>query len=751
MDALEFLIDIGDRTERGYRIRIEAQGDRFTVHVPFDPAEQGFQRMLDELPLALLASSARARWAADPAEEKVRVLGGELFRALMVDEVPGRFGMARRQARAEGRDLRLTLRIGPPELAALPWEFLYDPRSQSEEFLSKNFLLVRIPEELAALPALPVRGPLRILALAACPTDLPALDIEHERRLLTEALAPGVDSGQLEVQWATPTRDGLSAALRRGPWHVFHFVGHGDFHVGSGQGRLMVEDGAGVADPIPARALATMLGNHPTLRLAVLNACQSARGAQTDPYSSTAAALIRAGIPAVVAMQYPIGDEAAPLFSQSFYQGLASGQSIDHCMRYGREGIWNRMHSSLEWGTPVLHLRSADGRIFEVSANIAEIPVAPDPVEAEPIRTSAPSVVSTPPVAAAPPVTSTPSVDRAAAYDAAVALKEHGDTAGAIAAYRRLIEDWDTEYGPSAACDLGVILADQDDQDDQADAEELYRRAIDSGHPKQAPRALNNLGVLLDRQGDIATAKDMYRQAIARGHPYTIPAAAYNLGITLEQEGDVLGAIAAHRQSAASSDTEFAPLAALELGRLLTKQGNERDAQPAFRKAIDSGHAQAAPWAMHELGQSFERQRRLGNAADAYRQAIATEDPEVVAVSAYRLGDILTKQNDTAGAIAAYRRVIETGDIGQMSWSAISLGILLANQGDETGAQAAYRRAIDSGHATAAPTGMYNLGLSLERQGDNEAAAEAYRLAVATENAKISPLAANSLSRIEAR
>ena len=144
MDALEFLIDIGDRTERGYRIRVEAQGDRFTVHVPFDPAEQSLQRLLDELPLALLASSAKARWAADPAEAKVRQLGGELFKALMIDEVPGRFGMARRQARAEGRDLRLTLRIGPPELAALPWEFMYDPRSQSEEFLSKNFLLVRI-------------------------------------------------------------------------------------------------------------------------------------------------------------------------------------------------------------------------------------------------------------------------------------------------------------------------------------------------------------------------------------------------------------------------------------------------------------------------------------------------------------------------------------------------------------------------------------------------------------------------------
>jgi tetratricopeptide (TPR) repeat protein len=632
VDALEFLIDIGDRTERGYRIRVEAQGDRFTVHVPFDPAEQGFQRMLDELPLALLASSAKARWAADPAEQKVRLLGGELFKALMVDEVPGRLGVTRRQARAEGRDLRLTLRIGPPELAALPWEFMYDPRSHSEEFLSKNFLLVRIPEELAALPPLPLRGPVRILALAACPTDLPALDIEHERRLLTEALAPGVDSGQLEVQWATPTRNGLTAALRQGPWHVFHFVGHGDFRAGSGQGRLMVENSAGTADPIPARALATMLGNHPTLRLAVLNACQSGRGTQSDPYSSTASALIRAGIPAVVAMQYPIGDEAAPLFSQSFYQGLACGQPIDQCVRYGREGIWNQMHTSLEWGTPVLHLRSSNGQIFEVSA-----------------------------AAVASPETFAEPLDPATAYNSAVALRELGDTAGAIAAYRRLIKDWDSEYGPWAAIDLGYILADQgdiagaeklyrrllkagrterwpqaansfaqdlDDQGKTASAQRLFRLAIRSGDPYQAPLAMNNLGVSFDRQGDTDAAIDFYQQALDTGAPATVPIAAYNLGIDLAEQGDIDGAIDAYRQSIETGDIEQASQSALALGDLLTQQGDETGAQEAYREAVDIGHPDAGPRALIQLAASFERQGNHVDARAAYLQAAVSGHTE---------------------------------------------------------------------------------------------------------------------------
>jgi tetratricopeptide (TPR) repeat protein len=680
VDALEFLIDIGDRTERGYRIRVEAQGDRFTVHVPFDPAEQGLQRMLDELPLALLASSAKARWAADPAEEKVRLLGGELFRALMIDEVPGRFGMARRQARAEGRDLRLTLRIGPPELAALPWEFMYDPRSQSEEFLSKNFLLVRIPEELAALPPLPVHGPLRILALAACPTDQPRLDIEHERSLLTEALAPGVDSGQLEVQWATPTRDGLSAALRRGPWHVFHFVGHGDFHASSGQGRLMVENSAGTADPIPARALATLLGNHPTLRLAVLNACQSARGTQTDPYSSTASALIRAGIPAVVAMQYPIGDEAAPLFSQSFYQGLASGQPIDQCMRYGREGIWNQMHTSLEWGTPVLHLRSADGRIFELSGVVAEPPAPPTPVPvpavAEPLLAPAAAKNLVRPAGVAAGTTG----HSASAYSAAAELRRIGNTGEAMAAYELLLFAWDREYGPRSANDLGLMLADQGDH---TGAVELYRRAIEAKHPVQTPRALNNLGASLEAQGDNAQATDMYRQAVASGITDTVAIAGYNLGRKLAEQGDLSGAIAAYRQSIATEDAEYMPWSANQLGLIFMDRNRDLSdlaaAEELFRRAIATGHPLQGPRAMNNLGAVLEKQGDTTAAISAFRQAITSAIPETVAVAAYNLGRQLAYQGDVSGATAAFRQSIATGDSEYEPASRSELAQLLAS------------------------------------------------------------------------
>jgi hypothetical protein len=58
-----------------------------------------------------------------------------------------------------------------------------------------------------------------------------------------------------------------------------------------------------VADPMP--------------RLVVLNSCQTGAGAETDVFSSTAATLVRT-VPAVVAMQFAVTDDAAAVFPGRF-------------------------------------------------------------------------------------------------------------------------------------------------------------------------------------------------------------------------------------------------------------------------------------------------------------------------------------------------------------------------------------------------------------------------------------------------
>jgi chorismate mutase len=73
---------------------------------------------------------------------------------------------------------------------------------------------------------------------------------------------------------------------------------------------------------------------------------------------------VRSGIPAVVAMQYEITDRAAIEFSRSFYDAVADRLPIDAAVAEARTAV--KMGSALEWGTPVLYMRSEDGLIFDI-------------------------------------------------------------------------------------------------------------------------------------------------------------------------------------------------------------------------------------------------------------------------------------------------------------------------------------------------------------------------------------------------
>ena len=106
-----------------------------------------------------------------------------------------------------------------------------------------------------------------------------------------------------------------------------------------------------------------MIRGHRSLRLVVLNACEGARSARDDPFGGVAQALVRQGIPAVIAMQFEISDPAALVFSQSFYQAIADGLPVDVATLEARRAMFAE-GNEIEWATPVLYLRSPDGRVF---------------------------------------------------------------------------------------------------------------------------------------------------------------------------------------------------------------------------------------------------------------------------------------------------------------------------------------------------------------------------------------------------
>jgi formylglycine-generating enzyme required for sulfatase activity len=366
---LDFDLTIEPGAGRAYPMRLTSPAGeaRETLRLPFDDLQ--LENALLKLRNALLASGGRRRKVLTSEQQAVRELGGALFDALICGEIRSCFDVSRHKAEGEGKGLRLRLRVSPPELAALPWEYLYDRRTDACLVLSHYTPVVRYLELPRPARPLAVTPPLRVLVVMANPSGTVPLDVERERGRVETALKPLLDDGWVEVDWlAPPTWRALQRALRRAVYHVFHFVGHGEFDRLREEGGLIFEDPGGQADRLPAGKLARLLADHRSLRLAMLNACESAYLEGNDPFASTAATLVRAGIPAAVAMQFAITDAAAVELAQAFYESLADNLPVDAALAEARKAIDLAVSNTVEWGTPALYTHAADGQIFDLTA-----------------------------------------------------------------------------------------------------------------------------------------------------------------------------------------------------------------------------------------------------------------------------------------------------------------------------------------------------------------------------------------------
>src|SRR3954453_23928945 len=373
MEPLDFELAIQSIAGGDYEVsvlRSPAGEARSTMRFPFDGLE--LQTRLQALEIALLRSGGKRRQLDSTDGQKVRDFGRDLFDALIQGDVRSRFDASLAEAERADRPLRVRLRFDAPALAALPWEFLYDQRQPDYIVLSENTPLVRYIEVPETIKPLTVTGPLRILGMVASPTGLTPLDVERERSRIEEATAGLQARGLVELHWLDPaTPRELQAALRLDKWHIFHFAGHGGFDPAIDEGVVAFVDEQGAAVRVPATQLGRLLGDQNPLRLAVLNACEGARGSTHDLFSSTAATLVRRGTPAVVAMQYEITDDAAIEFSRDFYEALAGGIAVDEALAEARKGVALAIPGTLEWGTTVLFMRAADGILFDIPATAA--------------------------------------------------------------------------------------------------------------------------------------------------------------------------------------------------------------------------------------------------------------------------------------------------------------------------------------------------------------------------------------------
>jgi hypothetical protein len=301
--------------------------------------------------------------------EEAKELGRELFEHLLAEDVGDVYHGARAVADSRGRGLRLSLSMtGAPELLEIPWELLYDP--DEAFFLSQSIYtpVVRSLDLKSPREPAKVTLPLKVLALVSAPEGFVELDAATERANLETALGPLTRSGTVQLEWLESAT--LSELDRRiaapDELHIVHYIGHGAYdEKGTQAGILVLEDEQGRPDEVTGDDLGGFMRDERSLQLVVLNSCEGARSSHVDPFSGVASSLLRSGLPAVIGMQTEITDKAAITFSDRLYTALAQGFPIDAALAQARRAIF-AAGGEVEFGTPVLFMRVADGRLFDV-------------------------------------------------------------------------------------------------------------------------------------------------------------------------------------------------------------------------------------------------------------------------------------------------------------------------------------------------------------------------------------------------
>jgi hypothetical protein len=298
-------------------------------------------------------------------QSAARELGQGLFDTVCDARLQSLLNLSLDEAERQEKGLRIRLRLSEaPDLINLPWEYLYDPAFQRFYALSADTPVVRFMNLPDRAGSLTIEPPLKVLVMLSAPSDYPALDVEAEWDRLKGALEPLEERGLLQVERIDQaTLPVLQQKLRQNQYHVFHFIGHGTFDDETRLGSLVLETADGNGQLVDSRQLSTMLYDEKTLRLVVLNACQGGQTWANNPFGGVAQGLVQQSIPAVVAMQFTVTDQAAIAFSQGFYGALADFSPIDMAVSEARKAMFFA-GNAVEWGTPVLYLRAANAQIF---------------------------------------------------------------------------------------------------------------------------------------------------------------------------------------------------------------------------------------------------------------------------------------------------------------------------------------------------------------------------------------------------
>jgi hypothetical protein len=359
-----------------------------------------------------LLSHGKAQNGSDPKVAANLVsLGQQLYNALFQGTVRDSWMTAKGIAQHRREFLRLRLGLKGDRLPCLPWEVLHAgdrPLATGTDVVFSRYHSTFTPASLSlksrSLTILEPNQPLKILMVVAAPTDQEILELKQEASHLQQELQQtllknGSADRQLpeeydpELQWIRrggfpeiqltildqPGREKLTQAMEQGEYHVLHYAGHSNLGA-SGGSIYLVNERTGLTEELSGDDLAGLLVNN-GIQMAVFNSCRgvyTSTADVTDPAGTgnLAEALIKRGIPAVMAMAERIPDEVALTLSRLFYRNLKQVYPVDLSLNRARQGLISAYGSQQPyWALPILYLHPEfDGYLQSLTTEIADQP-----------------------------------------------------------------------------------------------------------------------------------------------------------------------------------------------------------------------------------------------------------------------------------------------------------------------------------------------------------------------------------------
>ncbi|HEY3567940.1 MAG TPA: CHAT domain-containing protein [Thermoanaerobaculia bacterium] len=335
------------------------------VHVPYEHGR--FDRLLKQLRYETGDPEDRLAMLHDLGTEMGKLLGG----------VPGLPGALTSGSSQTGALIHLRLTLSASELALLPFELAKTPVTDSvtgENWLSLHtrppVCLTRhirtVSPESVIWPERP-----RILFIAGDPENVPH---KEHRQVLVEAIQrfrypedgdqkiadeERTRFGDLLTILIYPSLDEVMAECRKNRYTHIHVLAHGDLMDSSpGSYGIVLRGPEGAPDVVSGDRFRTAITSvHHRPAVVTLASCDSANvGTVVIPGASFAHQLHEAGIPLVVASQFPLSVDGSVPLTERLYNGFLWGEHPLLLLQEARAELHARFTASWhDWASLVVY------------------------------------------------------------------------------------------------------------------------------------------------------------------------------------------------------------------------------------------------------------------------------------------------------------------------------------------------------------------------------------------------------------